>query len=59
MIKRVEDKGLNVSPLSLDYYAQIGYGSFNVFAKYSPFSIFESGKGPDVRAVSLGLVLDF
>jgi hypothetical protein len=59
MIKRVEDKGLNVSPLSLDYYAQIGYGSFNVFAKYSPFSIFESGKGPDVRAVSLGLVLNF
>jgi len=59
MIKRIEDKGLNVSPLSLDYYAQIGYGSFNVFAKYSPFSIFESGKGPDVRAVSLGLVLDF
>ena len=39
MIKRVEDKGLNVSPLSLDYYAQIGYGSFNVSAKYSPFSI--------------------
>lgn len=59
MIKRVEDKGLNVSPLSLDYYAQIGYGSFNVFAKYSPFSIFESGKGPDVRAVSLGLLLNF
>lgn len=59
MIKRIEDKGLNVSPLSLDYYAQIGYGSFNVFAKYSPFSIFESGKGPDVRAVSLGLLLNF
>lgn len=59
MIKRVEDKGLNVSPLSLDYYAQIGYGSFNVFAKYSPFSIFESGKGLDVRAVSLGLLLNF
>ena len=59
MIKRVEDKGLNVSPLSLDYYAQIGYGSFNVFAKYSPFSIFESGKGPDVRAISLGLLLNF
>ena len=59
MIKRIEHKGLNVSPISLDYYAQIGYGSFNVFAKYSPFSIFESGKGPDVRAVSLGLILDF
>ena len=54
-----EGRGLNTAPLSLDFYSQIGYGSFNVFAKYSPFSIFQSEKGPDVRAVSLGMVLNF
>ena len=59
MVKRDEAKGLNVLPLSLDYMAQVGYGDFNVYAKYSPFSIFESGKGPNVRAVSLGLMLNF
>jgi len=54
-----ESRGLNTAPLSLDMYGQIGYGSFNVYAKYSPFSIFQSEKGPDVRAVSIGMVLNF
>jgi len=58
-ITKVEGKGLNVAPLSLDFSGQIGYGAWSVFAKYSPFSIFQSGKGPEVRAVSLGAVLNF
>jgi len=58
-ITKVEGKGLNVAPLSLDFSGQIGYGDWSVFAKYSPFSIFQSGKGPEVRAVSLGAVLNF
>jgi len=58
-ISEVISKGLNTAPLSLDFYGQMGYGSLNVFAKYSPFSIFQSGKGPDVRAVSIGMVLNF
>lgn len=58
-ITNVEGKGLNVAPLSLDFSGQIGYGAWSVFAKYSPFSIFQSGKGSDVRAVSLGAVLNF
>jgi len=58
-ITNVEGKGLNVAPLSLDFSGQIGYGGWSVYAKYSPFSIFQSGKGPDVRAASLGAVLNF
>jgi len=54
-----EGKGLNVAPLSLDFSAQIGYGVWSVYAKYSPFSIFQSGGGPDVRALSMGAVLNF
>ena len=54
-----KDRGLNTTPLSLDYMLQAGYGSFGVYAKYSPISIFQSNKGPDVRAVSLGLMLYF
>jgi len=59
MVSVVESKGLNVAPLSLDFIGQIGYHDMNVYAKYSPFSIFQSQKGPDVRSVSLGLVLNF
>jgi len=58
-VTSVESHGLNTAPLSLDFMGQIGYGSFSVYAKYSPFSIFQSEKGPDIRAVSLGLVWNF
>jgi hypothetical protein len=56
---RVESKGLNVAPITLDYLAQIGYGTWSVFAKYSPFDLFQSQKGPKVQAVSLGATLNF
>lgn len=58
-IKFVESKGLNVAPVNLDFMGQIGYGNLSVYAKYSPFSIFQSQKGPDVRAVSVGGLLHF
>jgi len=58
-ISDVESKGLNTAPLSLDFLGQIGYGKLNVYAKYSPFGIFQSQKGPDLRAVSLGAMLNF
>jgi len=43
----------------MDYFLQAGYQDFSVYAKYSPFSLFDAGKGPDVRAASLGLILQF
>jgi hypothetical protein len=54
-----KDRGLNTTPLSLDYMVQAGYDQLGIYAKYSPFSIFQSNKGPDVRAVSLGVILYF
>jgi len=58
-IKRVEDYGLNTNPLLFNLMAQAGYGDISVFAKYGLVKIFQDGKGPDVRAVSLGLMLHF
>jgi hypothetical protein len=58
-IKKVEDKGLNTNPLSLSLMVQAGYKDMCVFAKYALFSVFQDNKGPDVRAVSLGLMLNF
>jgi len=57
-VKR-SDKDMNVRPLSVDVMVQGGYGDFGLFAKYSPCSLFESGKGPDVRGVSFGATLNF
>jgi len=56
---KYKDRGLNTRPLSLDYMVQAGYGSWGIYAKYSPVGIFQTNKGPDVRAVSLGLMLHF
>ncbi|HLP05022.1 MAG TPA: hypothetical protein VK152_06310 [Paludibacter sp.] len=58
-IKYVESKGLNVAPLTLDFIGQIGYDEWSIYAKYSPFGLFQSGKGPEVRAVSLGATFNF
>ena len=55
----VEGRGLNTAPLSLDYMIQAGYDGLGVYAKYSPIGIFQSAKGPDIRAVSLGVILYF
>jgi hypothetical protein len=58
-VKIVEGKGLNVAPLTLDYVATAGIGNFGLYAKYSPFGIFQNGKGPEVRSISLGVMLGF
>lgn len=57
-VKSVEDRGLNVAPLTLDYLVQAGIGNVSIYAKYSPFSLFQKDKGPDVRGIALGMVLD-
>lgn len=58
-IKFVESKGLNISPITLDFIGQIGYDDWGIYAKYSPFGLFQSGKGPEVRVVSIGATLNF
>lgn len=50
-------RGMNVLPLSMDYVAQAGMGKVSIYAKYSPVSIFETGKGPDVQHASIGFII--
>ncbi|MDR0994767.1 MAG: PorT family protein [Tannerella sp.] len=55
--KEKMDGGMNLRPVNMDFLLQVGYNWIGLYAKYSPFSLFESHKGPDVQAVSLGLQL--
>lgn len=50
---------LNIRPVTMDFLVQGGVGCFGMYAKYSPFSLFEKGKGPNVHPVSIGLILHF
>ncbi|GHU57150.1 hypothetical protein FACS189411_09860 [Bacteroidia bacterium] len=51
------DSGMNLRPVTMEFLVQAGYDWIGVYAKYSPMSIFESGKGPKVFPVSIGLQL--
>lgn len=50
-------KDMNIRPVTMDFLVQGGVGCFGMYAKYSPISLFESGKGPSVHPVSIGLIL--
>lgn len=56
-INKIESHGLNTNPLTLDFMGQIGYDMLSIYAKYSPMGVFQKGKGPDVNATSLGIIL--
>lgn len=51
------DRGMTLRPVTMDFLLQAGVGCISVYAKYSPMSLFEHDKGPNVQPVSLGLQL--
>ena len=55
----IMDKGMNLFPIRLEFMVQAGYDCFGAYAHYSPTGLFESGKGPKVHPVSIGLQLHF
>lgn len=57
--KEKMDTGMNIRPVTMDFLVQAGLHWVGVYAKYSPVELFESGKGPKVHPVSLGLQLHF
>lgn len=60
--KKRKDKvgeGLYIRPVNMDLLFQMGYDWIGLFAKYSPFEMFEKDRGPAIHPVSLGLQLHF
>lgn len=57
--KDVLGKDLNLRPVTCDILAQAGYGCIGLYAKYSPLSLFEKGRGPELYPMSAGIMLHF
>ncbi len=57
--KQKMDTGMNIRPVTMDFLFQAGYDWIGMYAKYSPMGLFETGKGPKVQPVSIGLQLHF
>ena len=53
---RVKDD-FNISPFTLDASVRVGYSNFTIFANYGLTPLFESGKGPEVYPVTVGISL--
>jgi hypothetical protein len=51
------DSGMNLRPVTMDLLVQAGFDWLGIYARYSPLGLFESGKGPVIYPVSIGLIL--
>ncbi|MDR2843788.1 MAG: PorT family protein, partial [Candidatus Symbiothrix sp.] len=49
-------KDLNLLPLNFRFTARMGYDNYSVFGYYQPYSMFESGKGPDMHSFGIGFM---
>jgi hypothetical protein len=47
----------NLTPLTLDLTARVGYRNFTLFATYGLTPLFRDGKGPEVYPVTMGLAV--
>ena len=57
--KEKVDQGMTLRPLTMDFLAQAGTRGIGVYARYSPISIFEKNKGPELYPLSFGMMLHF
>lgn len=57
--KTAKGREMHMPSLTLDYMVQVGMRDAAIYAKYSPLGMFKSGQGPNVHAVSIGLLLQF
>lgn len=57
--KQKETKGrdLNIRPVDMKFRIQLGIGDVSAYGYYSPFSMFDKDKGPDLKTYTIGLIL--
>lgn len=53
--KRKAGKGMTLRPLTVDFLAQAGIRKWSIYARYSPVSIFEHNKGPELYPYAIGI----
>ncbi|GHU88133.1 hypothetical protein FACS1894155_02400 [Bacteroidia bacterium] len=52
-------RDLNILPVNGRLMLQTGISDISFYAYYSPFSFFENGKGPDLKPIGVGVILNF
>jgi hypothetical protein len=57
-IEKIHYRNPNIPPLNARLVLRTGFNNFSFFGYYQLFSMFEKGKGPDVRSFGIGLMLN-
>jgi len=57
-IKRVSYRDLNILPVNFRLVLRTGFDDFSIFGYYQPCSMFQAGKGPDLRSIGIGIALN-
>ena len=55
VVKTSLGRDLNILPMNFRFVLQAGFGDFGLFGYYQPISMFEDGKGPEVRPYGIGI----
>ena len=54
-IRNIRKDSYNINPIRVNAHASLGYGNWTFFADYALTPLFESGKGPQLYPVTVGL----
>lgn len=58
--EKSKDKGdFNLNPWRWSYMAKIGFDDFGIYATYCNTPLFESGSGPELYPLSIGVTMNF
>lgn len=57
--KKYFERSLNPNPINVDLLLQAGFCNIALYAKYSPFNIFQSQYAPAMKSFSTGIMLVF
>lgn len=51
--------GIGSNPVNLDLVLKVGFENIGFYSKYSPNRMFQTGKGPEMHAFSMGVALTY
>jgi len=57
-VKKVSYRDLNILPVNFRLVLRTGFNDFSIFGYYQPYSMFQAGKGPELRSIGIGVALN-
>lgn len=57
-IRKMPYKDLNILPVNFQLVLRAGFDDFDIFGYYQPYSMFQTGKGPELRSFGIGIALN-